>query len=96
MGIEAAKQSDGFRLRENGNLALLEWGFRFFEAHTLYAAGKKIEAQTVWKGQAIGKLRVSLDGKVLAERPLVALNAVEEAGFFGRLWDELWMWWESD
>jgi D-alanyl-D-alanine carboxypeptidase (penicillin-binding protein 5/6) len=138
MGIEAAKQSDGFRLRENGNLQLLEWGFRFFEAHTLYPAGKKIEAQKVWKGtadsvdlglaapltislprgryadlkpamdvpkqlvapirkgQEIGKLRVSLDGKVLAERPLVALDAVEEAGFFGRLWDELWMWWDSD
>jgi serine-type D-Ala-D-Ala carboxypeptidase (penicillin-binding protein 5/6) len=48
------------------------------------------------KGQAIGKLRVSLDGKVIAERPLVALQAVEEAGFFGRLWDELGMWWESD
>jgi serine-type D-Ala-D-Ala carboxypeptidase (penicillin-binding protein 5/6) len=138
MGIEAAKQSDGFRLRETGNLQLLEWGFRFFEAHTLYPGGKKIESQKVWKGeteivdlglaapltlslprgryadlkpamdvpkqlvapiakgQAIGKLRVSLDGKVLAERPLVALAAVEEAGFFGRLWDELWMWWESD
>jgi D-alanyl-D-alanine carboxypeptidase (penicillin-binding protein 5/6) len=138
MGIEAAKQSDGFRLRETGNLQLLEWGFRFFEAHTLYPAGKKIESQKVWKGeteivdlglaapltlslprgryadlkpamdvprqlvapiakgQAIGTLRVSLDGKVLAERPLVALAAVEEAGFFGRLWDELWMWWESE
>jgi D-alanyl-D-alanine carboxypeptidase (penicillin-binding protein 5/6) len=138
MGIEATKQSDGFRLRENGNLALLEWGFRFFEAHTLYAAGKKIESLHLWKGttenvdlglaealtlslprgryadlkvamdvpkqlvapvkkgQAIGKLRVSLDGKPLAERPLVALADVEEAGFFGRLWDEFWMWWESD
>ena len=32
------------------------------------------------KGQAIGKVRVSLDGKVLAERPLIALDAVEEAG----------------
>jgi D-alanyl-D-alanine carboxypeptidase (penicillin-binding protein 5/6) len=40
-------------------------------------------------------VRVSLDGKVLAERPLVALNEVPEAGFFGRLWDEFWMWWKS-
>jgi D-alanyl-D-alanine carboxypeptidase (penicillin-binding protein 5/6) len=138
MGIETKSQAEGFRLRENGNLALLEWGFRFFEAHTLYAAGKKIESLHVWKGttesvdlgvaeamtlslprgrytdlkvamdvpkqlaapirkgQAIGKLRVSLDGKPLAERPLVALSDVEEAGFFGRMWDEVWMWWESD
>ena len=47
------------------------------------------------KGQQIGTVKVSLDGKVIAQRPLVAVNAVEEAGFFGRLWDEFWMWWES-
>lgn len=47
------------------------------------------------KGQRIGTVKVSLDGKVIAQRPLVAVNAVEEAGFFGRLWDEFWMWWES-
>src|SRR5688572_1847751 len=47
------------------------------------------------KGQKIGTVKVTLDGKVVAQRPLVALNAVEEGGFFKRLWDELWMWWES-
>ncbi|MGY1408480.1 MULTISPECIES: D-alanyl-D-alanine carboxypeptidase family protein [unclassified Luteimonas] len=47
------------------------------------------------KGQAIGKVRVTLDGKVVAERPLVALEAVEEAGFFKRLWHEFLMWWNS-
>ena len=48
------------------------------------------------KGQKIGTVKVSLDGKVVAERPLVAVNAVEEGGFFKRLWDEFWMWWESE
>ncbi len=48
------------------------------------------------KGQEIGKVRVTLDGKVVAERPLVALEAVEEAGFFKRLWHEFLMWWNSD
>ena len=48
------------------------------------------------KGQKIGSVKVTLDGKVVAERPLVALNAVEQGGFFKRLWDEFWMWWESD
>ena len=47
------------------------------------------------KGQEIGTVKVTLDGKVLAQRPLVALNAVEEGGFFKRLWDDLWMWWEA-
>ena len=48
------------------------------------------------KGQEIGKVRVVLDGKVVAERPLVALQAVEEAGFFKRLWHEFLMWWNAD
>jgi D-alanyl-D-alanine carboxypeptidase (penicillin-binding protein 5/6) len=47
------------------------------------------------KGQAVGKVRVTLDGKTLAERPLVAMEAVPEAGFFGRMWDDFWLWWES-
>jgi serine-type D-Ala-D-Ala carboxypeptidase (penicillin-binding protein 5/6) len=47
------------------------------------------------KGQKIGTVKVALDGKVVAQRPLIALNAVEAGGFFKRLWDELMMWWES-
>jgi D-alanyl-D-alanine carboxypeptidase (penicillin-binding protein 5/6) len=47
------------------------------------------------KGQKIGTVKVTLDGKVIAQRPLVALNAVEQGGFFKRLWDEFWMWWET-
>jgi D-alanyl-D-alanine carboxypeptidase (penicillin-binding protein 5/6) len=45
------------------------------------------------KGQAIGTVKVMLDGEVIAQRPLVAIEAVEQAGFFKRLWDEFWMWW---
>lgn len=37
----------------------------------------------------VGKLTVSLDGKPLLERPVIALKAVEEGGFFSRLWDSL-------
>ncbi|WP_036148605.1 MULTISPECIES: D-alanyl-D-alanine carboxypeptidase family protein [Lysobacter] len=48
------------------------------------------------KGQALGTVKVMLDGKVVAQRPLVAIAAVEEGGFFKRLWDEFWMWWESE
>ncbi len=48
------------------------------------------------QGQRIGTLSVSLDGKVLAQAPLVALKAVPEAGFFGRTWDSLRLWWAGD
>ena len=41
------------------------------------------------KGQVIGKLTATLDGKVIAEKPLVALQAVEEAGFFSRMIDHI-------
>lgn len=41
-------------------------------------------------------MRVLLDGKVVIEAPLVAIEGVPEAGFFKRLWHEFLMWWESD
>ncbi|NCT71015.1 MAG: D-alanyl-D-alanine carboxypeptidase [Xanthomonadaceae bacterium] len=132
MGSTSEKQ------RADDSLALLNWGFRFYETHRLYEPGKAIATQRVWKGQAkevqlgvaqpmlvsvprgryeqlkptmdvpktlvapiaagqaIGTVKVTLDGKVVAESPLVAINAVEEAGFFKRLWDAFWMWWESE
>jgi len=117
--------------------ALLNWGFRFYESHRLYDAGKQVATQRVWKGktdevklgvseplvvslprgrypqmkssmdvpktlaapiaqgQKIGTVKVTLDGKVIATAPLVALEAVEKGGFFKRLWDEIRMWWNS-
>ena len=47
------------------------------------------------KGQAIGTVKVMLDDKVIAQRPLVAIDGIEQAGFFKRLWHELLMWWHS-
>ncbi|MEK0212460.1 D-alanyl-D-alanine carboxypeptidase PBP5/6 [Acinetobacter junii] len=41
------------------------------------------------KGQVVGKLVASLNGKVIAEKPLVALKPVEEAGFFARMIDHI-------
>ena len=43
-----------------------------------------------------GTVRVMLDGKAIAQRPLVAIDAVAEGGFFKRLWHELLMWWQAD
>jgi len=123
--------------RANDSLALLNWGFRFFETHVLYDADQPVATQRVWKGKAnelrlgvaepllvsmprgryahlkpsmdvpkalvapiakgqeLGRVRVVLDGKVIAESPLVALEDVEKAGFFKRLWHEFLMWWYS-
>jgi serine-type D-Ala-D-Ala carboxypeptidase (penicillin-binding protein 5/6) len=43
-------------------------------------------------GQRVGTLRVTLEGKTLGEFPVVALEAVPEAGVFGRTWDTLRLW----
>ncbi len=41
------------------------------------------------KGQVVGKFTATMNGKVIAEKPLVALQAVEEAGFFSRMIDHI-------
>ncbi|HVJ37041.1 MAG TPA: D-alanyl-D-alanine carboxypeptidase family protein [Stenotrophomonas sp.] len=132
MGDTSEKQ------RADDSLALLNWGFRFFETHRLYEPGKVVVQQKVWKGaqdqvqlgvaqpllvmaargryndlkpsievpknltapikqgQQVGTVKVQLDGKVIAQAPLVAITAVEEGNFFKRLWDAFWMWWASE
>jgi len=44
------------------------------------------------QGQRIGTLRVQFDGKTIAEHPLIALEAVGSAGWFGRAWDTIRLW----
>ena len=39
------------------------------------------------QGQVVGKVIYQLDGKDIASTPLQTLQAVEEAGIFGRAWD---------
>jgi serine-type D-Ala-D-Ala carboxypeptidase (penicillin-binding protein 5/6) len=132
MGAGSEKQ------RADDSHALLNWGFRFFETHTLYAANVAVAQPPLWKGetptidlglseallvtvprgkyeqlkammdvptqliapftkgQAVGTLRVMLDDKLVAERPLVALTDSPEGGFFKRISDGFWMWWETD
>jgi D-alanyl-D-alanine carboxypeptidase (penicillin-binding protein 5/6) len=46
----------------------------------------------VAQGQRVGTLRVSHDGKLVGEYPLVALEGVGLAGVFGRAWDTLRLW----
>jgi D-alanyl-D-alanine carboxypeptidase (penicillin-binding protein 5/6) len=46
----------------------------------------------VAEGDRVGVLRVTLDGKPVGEYPVVALEAVPVAGFFGRAWDTLRLW----
>lgn len=49
----------------------------------------KVIRAPVEAGAKVGTLVVRMGDKVVAERPLVALQAVEEGGFFKRLWDTI-------
>lgn len=44
------------------------------------------------KGQAVGSLKVSLNDQPLVDVPLVALEAVDQAGLLGRAWDAIRLW----
>ncbi|MBK0391124.1 D-alanyl-D-alanine carboxypeptidase family protein [Ramlibacter algicola] len=44
------------------------------------------------KGQPVGSLKVLAGDKVVAEVPLVALEAVDQAGVLGRAWDAVRLW----
>jgi D-alanyl-D-alanine carboxypeptidase (penicillin-binding protein 5/6) len=46
----------------------------------------------IHQGQVIGKMVVLLEGKSIREIPVVALQTVEEGGFFRRLWDSIRLW----
>jgi serine-type D-Ala-D-Ala carboxypeptidase (penicillin-binding protein 5/6) len=67
---------------------------RYAELKPQMDVPKVLEAP-IKAGQAIGTVRVMLDGKLVIEAPLVAVEGVAQAGFFKRLWHELLMWWES-
>jgi len=51
---------------------------------------KQLEAPLA-KNQVVGTVDFSLDGKVVDQRPLVALKEVKEGGFFTRIWDFVMM-----
>ncbi|WP_086481324.1 D-alanyl-D-alanine carboxypeptidase family protein [Oceanospirillum sanctuarii] len=49
----------------------------------------KVIKAPISEGQKMGVLQISLDDEILAERPLIALESVEQGGFFKRLWDSI-------
>jgi len=46
----------------------------------------------VTRGQRVGAVNVTLEGKPLGEFPLLALDDVAPASIFGRMWDTVRLW----
>lgn len=144
--LATSAERDGMRLisvvmgaetpeaRVDQSKSLLNYGYRFFETHRLYAADETIDEPRLWKGQSdslpagvaedifltlptdtyeqlearitlerpllapvsegqrIGRLSVALDGEVLHEQDVIALESVSEAGFVGRSIDSVRLW----
>ncbi len=74
------------------------------DAYVTVPAGAKVEP--VWTPQdpliapiaaqsAVGEVRVLVDGKPAMQFPVVALEPVAEAGFAGRAWDSIRLWWRG-
>ena len=74
------------------------------DAYVTVPAGAKVEP--VWTPQdpliapiaaqsPVGAVRVLVDGKPAMQFPVVALEPVAEAGFAGRAWDSIRLWWRG-
>jgi serine-type D-Ala-D-Ala carboxypeptidase (penicillin-binding protein 5/6) len=126
--------TDGENARAEQSLALLNYGFRFYETAPAAEAGKPLLTIRAWKGedkelalglaqpllvsvphgaagrlqlqpesagtvhapvaagQALGTLKVLLDGKVVREEPLVALAPLPEGNLWRRISDGIQLW----
>ncbi len=125
------------KARADSAMALLSYGFRFYETHKLYDASKPLATPRLWKGasntlplgvaedvlvtvkrgdydklkatmdipatlvapfrkgQQVGTLRITLDGRPVQSVPLIAINEAPQGGFFSRLWDSIMLWFHS-
>ena len=127
ISVVMGTKSENARAKETQKL--LNYGFRYYQTHTLYTAGQSLSENQVWSGsldlvqlglakevivtiprghkseleaeisvndviqapvnvgEEFGRLIVKLDGEIIVDEPLVALEPVPEGGFFKRLWD---------
>lgn len=134
--VSAVFGADSERARADITQALLNYGFRFYESHRLYAAGAELAQARVWKGSVetvavglrdalwvtiprgryreldatmnlrtnaiapvatdteLGRVRVMLGDRLVAERPLYALSPVPEGSVWQRMVDTIKLWFE--
>ncbi len=68
--------TDSKKARANVSQALLNYGFRFYESHTLYDAGEVLSRPRVWRGE-IETLAVGLDKELAITIPRGAYDKLE-------------------
>ena len=56
-----------------------------------YQLNKAIFTAPIKKGEKLGELEVKLDNTIIAKKDLISNSDVEECGFFGKLWDKIYL-----
>ena len=51
--------------------------------------------QWPWIAATVGTFKLALDGQTVYEAPLVALEDYAEGGFFKRMSDSVWLWFDD-
>ena len=74
---------------ENASLTMPKGQLKNLKA-SFHLTTPQLEAPLA-KNQVVGTVDFSLDGKVIDQHPLVALQEVKEGGFFSRIWDFVMM-----
>jgi len=134
--ISVVMGTDSFKAREDSSLALLNYGFSFFETRRLFARGAElahpriygadggtgvvglrsdlyatvprgrigeVKVQVVLKphltapitaNTPVGRVRATLDGKLVAVQELYPLQGVARGGLFRRGWDTIASWFD--
>ncbi|WP_228703671.1 D-alanyl-D-alanine carboxypeptidase family protein [Kangiella sediminilitoris] len=83
------KEQVGVGLAQDAVLSVLKTEKDQLKAN--YTMSGKLIAP-IQKGQVVGEVTFSIGDKVVKRLPMVALDNVEEAGFFGRMWDSIALW----
>lgn len=74
--ISVVLGTDGPKARASATQALMNWGFRFYETHRLYAAGEAVTEVRVWKGET-EQAGVGLDSDLWVTLPRGRYEQVE-------------------
>jgi D-alanyl-D-alanine carboxypeptidase (penicillin-binding protein 5/6) len=74
--ISVVLGTNGTKVRADSTQALMNWGFRFYETHRLYAAGEPVTQVRVWKGDK-EQAGVGLDSDLWITLPRGRYDRVE-------------------
>lgn len=80
-------ETDELKLGVNHDVLLVIPVNRKDDVKAAFSLNDKEVVAPIAKGQKLGTISFTLDGEILYQTDIVALNEVKEGGFFSRMWD---------